>query len=1265
VFRTTGTLNQPRWAHTATLLTNGSVLVVGGNDDTGGQTRTAELYDPTTGKWRYTAHSLNVGRFAHAATRLSDGKVLIVGGYVAGNTPIGTVELFDPATETFTQTTPLLTGKGSGGLFAIANNRVVFIQRSATSDVEVFDYGTKQWIAGSAIPPGGAGPSMTMLNDGRIFVCGGSELADVEVYTPSTDSWKVLVSMTQGRGSQTATTLNSGKVFIASGLRSGVGQNFFVPSTEVYDPSAQPNGSTAAGPSIPAPGPGGAGFSSSLMPDGKVLITGGGYTPSYGSAFVPLADGALFDPATNTLLPVGQMSVSRTNHTMTTLPNGLVLIVGGVTDQSGGLTGVSELFGYTGFPTQPGSFATVGTMQLARTGAPAVALPNGNVFISGGTTSQSLPTATAELYDPATKTFRFTKNAMTSPRAGHSASLLPDGRVLIAGGDKGGFDASGLLNTTEIYDPVAETFVPGPPMNSKHSGHAAVRLSDGRIMVISGYAGSVNGSLSQFVTPIAEIYNPQTVSWSMAAPLPSGRTVFAATRLTDGRIFIAGGYWNTEPDGMRSVLIFDPSSNKWQSMGPMLYQRQGGPTAHSLPNGKVLILGGNGVEITASSSELYDPATGRSVAAGGTAIGSGAASSLLLPNGDVLALGGAVQNFNGQVICAVGRNAAQLFSFQTSTWSDMATMVTGRFDFSAALLNSGQVLVAAGIEHTCGTTSSYVPDAELWTGAATTGTLQVTTNLPAATFTISGPATYNGSGTTATYNSAPVGSYTINYGAVPGYTTPPNETQQLSSGGTVRFTGTYQPQTGSMTINSNLPNARFSLSPGIPGFPTGGPYPVTRTIPVNTYTVTFTDIAGYFTPPPQTNPVSIVSNVTFTGSYAILAASPPLLSFSYQQGDLGPSSTLPLAITSKGPTRSFTVTTSTNPPGGIWLFVPPSQQGGTTPATLTINVSKGLVAGLYKGQVTLTPVGSVNLPLVVPVSLTVTAGTGTIYVDSTPSGAGFDLTGPASVSGITPAIFHTMPAGLYKITFKDFPASGYVNPPSQSQELVSGGSILFQATYIHSPLSLVTASSTTYSILIPTLKTIGIPTASQITADLTIQNNWNAWYYVSVLPIGHANKGLPSWFLLGPPNSGGRPRTFKALTFQRGDSVDFFADGTTNHSEILGLYGAEVLYRALVGSGLPQTSADALTDILGSTQPLIALGMAGLKGDVGGALSAINDILASPKILLRLTAAGIPVAKGVPLLKDAVVLFKVLQFIVNEYITATQFPNDNLVITSK
>jgi hypothetical protein len=65
-------------------------------------------------------------------------------------------------------------------------------------------------------------------------------------------------------------------------------------------------------------------------------------------------------------------------------------------------------------------------------------------------------TPTAELYDPASDTFRRTAGELTQTRAGHSQVLLSDGTVLLLGGGTG--DGSIISATAEIYDPATDAF---------------------------------------------------------------------------------------------------------------------------------------------------------------------------------------------------------------------------------------------------------------------------------------------------------------------------------------------------------------------------------------------------------------------------------------------------------------------------------------------------------------------------------------------------------------------------------------------------------------------------------------------------------------------------------------------------------------------------------------------------------------------------------------------------------------------------------------
>ncbi|MFN0167416.1 MAG: fibronectin type III domain-containing protein [Bryobacteraceae bacterium] len=155
------------------------------------------------------------------------------------------------------------------------------------------------------------------------------------------------------------------------------------------------------------------------------------------------------------------------------------------------------------------------------------------------------------------------------------------------------------------------------------------------------------------------------------------------------------------------------------------------------------------------------------------------------------------------------------------------------------------------------------------------GTIQVTTNVAAASFTAKGPSTYTGSGPFFTKTNAPAGTYTITYGVVPGYTTPVSETKALTAGGIIAFTGSYAPLPGigRIQVTTNLDSATFTVvavtaTPGFTVFTSSGRfYDSGLTIPAGTYQISFTALSGYITPPSQILTVGAGGTLQFTGTY--------------------------------------------------------------------------------------------------------------------------------------------------------------------------------------------------------------------------------------------------------------------------------------------------------------------------------------------------------------------------------------------------------------
>src|SRR5262249_50283735 len=121
-FVNTGSLVTARFAHAATLLPNGQVLVAGGLDGSGAVLASAELYDPSTGTWTATG-SLATGRFLHTATLLPNGKVLVAGGQAPSSTASAT--LYDPASGTWTATGSLSVARAGHTATLLSNGKVL------------------------------------------------------------------------------------------------------------------------------------------------------------------------------------------------------------------------------------------------------------------------------------------------------------------------------------------------------------------------------------------------------------------------------------------------------------------------------------------------------------------------------------------------------------------------------------------------------------------------------------------------------------------------------------------------------------------------------------------------------------------------------------------------------------------------------------------------------------------------------------------------------------------------------------------------------------------------------------------------------------------------------------------------------------------------------------------------------------------------------------------------------------------------------------
>jgi uncharacterized protein YjbI with pentapeptide repeats len=321
---------------------------------------------------------------------------------------------------------------------------------------------------------------------------------------------------------------------------------------------------------------------------------------------------------------------------------------------------------------------TGGSLNTARKFYTATLLNNGMVLIAGGYNNGYL--ASAELYDPAAKTFTATTHSMSTARRDHTAMLLNNGMVLIAGGAGPG----GVSASAELYDPATGTFTPTThSLNTARYMHTATLLNDGMVLIAGGFAG---GSLAS-----AELYDPAAGTFTpTTGPLNTGRYEHTATLLNNGMVLMAGGI-DPIPAYLASAELYDPAAGTFTPTTNSLSTARGYHTATLLNNGLVLMAGGfisPGGYL--ASADLYDPATKTFTPTTG---------SLNSPRSDHTAT---LLN-NGLVLMAGGRQAssselasAELYNPATGTFTPTGSLNTGRYWHKATLLNNRLVLMVGG-----------------------------------------------------------------------------------------------------------------------------------------------------------------------------------------------------------------------------------------------------------------------------------------------------------------------------------------------------------------------------------------------------------------------------------------------------------------------------------------------------------------------------------------------------------------------------------------
>ncbi len=328
-----------------------------------------------------------------------------------------------------------------------------------------------------------------------------------------------------------------------------------------------------------------------------------------------------------------------------TLPNGLVLAAGG------GVNAI-PLASCAIYNPQSGTWKATGSLNQARRGADAVVLHNGDVLIAGGIAGPRL-LSSAELYNPATGHWKLT-GSMSIGRLGNTLTLLADGEVLAAGGTTtsgihgtGGGQAITPTATAEIYNPATGKWRPTGSMMSSRFDATATRLSAGQVLVAGGLGGhgapAQGGGLQFEPLRSTEIYNPNVGVFTSTGQMSEGRAGQVAVRLRSGKVLVAGGLGADGSAALATAEVFNPAVGTWMSVGTMSQPRDGAAAA-LLRNGDALVIGGQevsqGTEASLASAEVFDPTKGSWRSAGAMACPRSGLGAAPLADGDVIAVAG-------------------------------------------------------------------------------------------------------------------------------------------------------------------------------------------------------------------------------------------------------------------------------------------------------------------------------------------------------------------------------------------------------------------------------------------------------------------------------------------------------------------------------------------------------------------------------------------------------------------------------------------------
>lgn len=462
--------------HTATMLSDGRVLVAGGFGYIADFTQTvilqtAEIFDPATGTWTLTGN-MNQARAQHAAVVLADGRTLVAGGYDFGP-PLASAELFSLRTpDGIAPTSPKARPSRALAAAKRLSREARPVGIGAPKRVRRGNASIGTWTQTGSMHIGRAFQPATLLPNGQVLVEGcdaiGTGGKTAELYDPASGTWAMTGSMHVARCGHSAILLRDGRVLVAGGSSDA---NVWS-SIEIYDPKtgswslAGDLNSTRAQSAL------------AMLSSGAVLAPGG-----YAVNGIPRDSADVYQPKTHRSTATPSLNISRHDFIAGVLQNGKVLVAGGFT-QNDSFTPKAELY-------DPAA------NSWSFTGA-AIGQPLVSVLLNDGTVLALDP---SQRYDPAIAGWKKTAGQLNIDRINNTLTLLANGRVLTAGGCTAAPTCQ-LVLQSELYDPATQLWSLDASMNVARESQSATRLQDGRVLV----AGGFGPTFAQLTS--AEVYTP-------------------------------------------------------------------------------------------------------------------------------------------------------------------------------------------------------------------------------------------------------------------------------------------------------------------------------------------------------------------------------------------------------------------------------------------------------------------------------------------------------------------------------------------------------------------------------------------------------------------------------------------------------------------------------------------------------------------------------------------------------------------------------------